>query len=56
MLSEDELRHMNNMMGRLDQLAEAATAVSAPLHCCIAIWRVHLVMWHSVCVDPLGVA
>lgn len=28
-LSEDELRHLNNMMGRLYQIAEAATAVSA---------------------------
>ena len=28
-LSENELRHLNNMMGRLYQLAEAATAVSA---------------------------
>ncbi len=26
-LSEGELRHLNNMMGRLYQLAEAATAV-----------------------------
>ena len=35
-LSEGELRHLNNMMGRLYQLAEAATAVRAPppsLHC-----------------------
>ena len=28
-LSEGELRHLNNMMGRLYQLAEAATAVRA---------------------------
>ena len=35
-LRENELRHLNNMMGRLYQLAEAATAVSASstlLHC-----------------------
>ena len=29
-LSQGELRHLNNMMGRLYQLAEAATAVRAP--------------------------
>lgn len=50
MLSKNKLRHLNNQMGRLDQLAEAAMAVNAPLHCQIALWRVHLLMWHSVCL------
>ena len=53
MLSKNKLRRLNHMLGPLDQLGEAATAVNIPLHCHIAPGKVHLLMWHFVCVDAL---